>query len=150
MTGFAFIFTELGKNIVPPLLAALDIDDPGLRLELLQILRERADKNAVPYLWFLSASPQQPDLIRKTATEMLSVFLSIPPSNLPSAKVALTREAERYYQHQVTFSPPNQPVVWYFDKEKKQILSRTLSASEAEEFYGLRFAGQALQLDPSY
>jgi CheY-like chemotaxis protein len=144
------VFTELGKNIVPPLLAALDIDDAGLRLELLQILRDRADKNAVPYLWFLSASPQQPELIRKTATEMLSTFLSTPPSNLTPAKVALTREAERYYQHQVTFSPPNQPVVWYYDKEKKQILSRTLTASEAEEFYGLRFAGQALELDPSF
>jgi CheY-like chemotaxis protein len=144
------VFTELGKNIVPPLLAALDIDDPALRLELLQILRQRADKNAVPYLWFMSASPQESDLIRKTAAEMLSFFLSTPIGDLPSAKVALTREAERYYQHQVTFSPPNQPVVWYFDKEKKQILSRTVTASEAEEFYGLRFAGQALELDPSY
>jgi CheY-like chemotaxis protein len=144
------VFAELGKNIVPPLLAALDVDDPGLRLELLQILRQRVDKNAVPYLWFLSASPQQPELIRKTATDMLSLFLSIPKGDLPSSKIALTREAERYYQHQVTFSPPNQTVVWYFDKEKKQILSRTLSASEAEEFYGLRFSGQALELDPSY
>src|SRR5207245_3923946 len=37
-----------------------------------------------------------------------------------------------------------------WDKEKKQLLSRAVTASEAEEFYGLRFAGQALELDPGY
>src|SRR5262249_47810986 len=30
------------------------------------------------------------------------------------------------------------------------LLSQTLSASQAEEFYGLRFGGQALDLDPTY
>lgn len=144
------VFPELGKNIVPPLLAALDIDNTGLKVELLEILRQRTDTNAVPYLWFLSASSQQPDLVRKKATQLLAFLLSVPADKLPAAKIALAQEAEKYYRHQVTFSPPNETTVWYWDKEKKQLLSRAVSASEAEEFYGLRFAGQALELDPSY
>jgi CheY-like chemotaxis protein len=144
------VFPELGRNIVPPLLAALDIDNAGLKIELLEILRQRADTSAVPYLWFPSASPQESELIRKKATELLAFFLAVPPGKLPSAKVALTQEAERYYRHLVTFSLPNETTVWYWDKEKKQLLSRAVSASEAEEFYGLRFTGQALELDPSY
>jgi CheY-like chemotaxis protein len=144
------VFAYLGKNIVPPLLAALDIDNTGLKLELLEILRQRADTDAVPYLWFPSASPDQPDLVRKKSAELLAFLLSTRPDKLPPANAALTQEAERYYRHQVRFSPPNETTVWSWDKDKKQLLSRTVTASEAEEFYGLRFAGQALQLDPGY
>jgi len=143
------VFTELGKNIVPPLLAALDIDNTSLKVEILEILHQRTDTSAVPYLWFPSASPRQPDLIRKNSRELLAFLLSVPADKLPVAKEALIHEAERYYRHQVTFSPPNEPTVWYWDNGKKQLLSRVVSASEAEEFYGLRFAGQALDLDPS-
>jgi hypothetical protein len=144
------VFPELGKNIVPPLLAALDIDNTGLKLELLEILRQRADTNAVPYLWFLAASPDQPDLVRKKAAELLAFLLSTRPDKLPPATAALTQEAEKYYRHQIRFSPPDQTTVWFWDKDKKQLVSRTVTPTEAEEFFGLRFAGQALQLDPGY
>jgi CheY-like chemotaxis protein len=140
----------LDKSIVPPLLAALDIDDAGLRLDVLEILKQRAETSAVPYLWYPAASPQMPDLVRKKATEALAYFLGKRRDQLPPAKVALTQEAEKYYQHKVTFVSPEEVTVWNWDKEKKQLLSRTVTANEAEEFYGLRFAGQALDLDPAY
>jgi CheY-like chemotaxis protein len=140
----------LDKSIVPPLLAALDIDDTTLRLEILEILKQRAETSAVPYLWHLAASPQIPDLVRKKATDALAYFLGKGRDQLPAAKVALTQEAEKYYQHKVRFISPEEVTVWSWDKEKKQLHSRTVTANEAEEFYGLRFAGQALDLDPTY
>jgi CheY-like chemotaxis protein len=144
------VFPSLGKNIVPPILAALDIDNTSLKVELLEILKQMTETSAVPYLWFLSASPNQPDLIRKNAADLLAFLLSVPVDKIPIAKEALVREAEKYYRHQVAFTPPDSPTVWYWDKDKKQLVSRVVTPSEAEEFYGLRFAGQAIELDPSY
>jgi CheY-like chemotaxis protein len=139
----------LDKSIIPPLLTALDIDDAGLQLEILEILKQRAETSSVPYLWHVAASPQSPDLIRKKAGDELAYFLGKSKDQLPAARVALTQEAEKYYQHKVKFASP-EVTVWNWDKEKKQLESRTVSANEAEELYGLRFAGQALDLDPTY
>src|SRR5262249_27073073 len=39
-------------------------------------------------------------------------------------------------------------IVWYWDG--KQLRSEPRTISQAEEYYGLRFARQALELDPAY
>ena len=76
-------------------------------------------------------------------------------SNLPPAKVALTREAERYYQHRVPFADPNAVTIWRWDDATKHLVrgwpgAETVSKDKAEEYYGMRFAKEALALDPSY
>ncbi len=70
--------------------------------------------NAVPFLWRLAGS-NQPEAVRRRATRLLSDFLGVDESNLPPAKVALTREAERYYQHRVPFADPNAVTIWRWD-----------------------------------
>ena len=138
----------LDKSTVPPLLAALDTNDAALRSELIDVIRKRAEKDATPYLWYLSASPKQPDALRKKASATLAAFLGLRANSLPSAKTALTQEAEKYYQHRVAFLPPDRPVIWQWDG--KQLVSQTVTPSQAEEHYGLRFAREALELDPTY
>jgi hypothetical protein len=150
---------KLDRAILPPLLAALDVDDPDVRRELIDILAERAETNATPYLWYLAASPKQPATVRERAIRLLATFLHIKTDRvplsqiavqLPPAKVELAREAERYYQHKVRFPALGTVAVWRWDSQKKQLFSESLTVSQAEEYYGLRFAGQALDLDPSY
>src|SRR5439155_22175183 len=149
----------LDRAIVPPLLAALDVDDPDVRRELIDILAERTETTATPYLWYLAASPKQPATVRDRATRVLATFLGVKTDRvplaqiavqLPPAKVELTREAERYYQHKVRFPALSTVAVWRWDGQKKQLVSESLPVSQAEEYFGLRFAGQALDLDPSY
>ncbi len=70
-----------------------------------------------------------------------------------SAKILLTREAEKYYRHQAAFADPNAVTIWRWDG--KNVVAGwpgapTVSAGRAEEYYGVRFAGQALALDPTY
>jgi hypothetical protein len=62
--------------------------------------------------------------------------------------MALTREAERYYQHQVRFVDPKEITIWSWDG--KTIVPQVYNASQAEEYFGLLFARQALDLDPEY
>src|SRR5262249_46242120 len=67
---------------------------------------------------------------------------------LPPAPAALTKEAERYYAQQVRFGDPRAVTIWEWDGS--HLVGRTATASQAEEYYGLLFAGQALKLDPGY
>jgi CheY-like chemotaxis protein len=144
---------RLGPDSIPPVLAALDSDDAQLKVDLLDVLRQRVAREAVPDLWFLSASPAQPELVRRKATAMLADFLDTQPSRLPPARAALTREAERYYRHQVLFPDPRAVTVWHWDNGHVVAGwpgATTIPATAAEEYYGVRYAGQALTLDPVY
>ena len=107
---------KLSADVVPPLVAALDSNDPDLIVDVIGVFMHRAAKETVPNLWYLSASPTHSERVRAKATAALAYFLDVPVSKLPPAKVALTREAERYYQHQVAFPDPRGVVVWRWDK----------------------------------
>jgi hypothetical protein len=144
---------KLGPDTIDPMIAALDSDDARLKVDLIRIFVQRFAPQVVPYLWFLSASPSQPDEVRREATQALAFFLETPAGKLPPAKYELTREAERYYQHQVKFVNPAAVTVWRWDGQhvvEGWPNARTISADKAEEYYGLRFASQALLLDPAY
>jgi CheY-like chemotaxis protein len=152
---------RLGPDTVPPIVAALDSNDAVLKLDLLDVLRGRAARESlrdfvrevVPNLWFLSASPSEVEAVRRRATELLAALTETPASRLPPAKQALTREAERYYRHQVRFADPEHVTVWRWDGQHVVASwpdAPTVTASRAEEYYGLRHADQALRLDPTY
>lgn len=139
---------RLRDDTVTPLVAALEIDDPQLRVDLIDVLQKRRAVNAVPHLWYLADSTRQPEGVRKKAKEALAYFLDQPVSKLPPARQALTREAERYYHHKVRFPDPEAVGVWRWDG--KELTRAVMLAGKAEEHYGLLFARQALDIDPAY
>jgi CheY-like chemotaxis protein len=138
---------------VPPMVAALDSNDATLQLELIDVFRKGAATDAVPSLWFLAGSPDRPEIVRRRASDALATLLGVPAGKLASAKVALTQEADRYYKHEVPFANPAAVTVWRWDGNRVVAGwpgAETVPASRAEEYYGLRFAKQALALDPVY
>jgi CheY-like chemotaxis protein len=148
-----YALRHMDRGIVPPLLAALDMDDPRIKVELVNILEQRAETAAVPYLWHIAASPKNPDYLRNRAREALALLLQVDKSQLPPAKEMLTKEAERYYQHHVRFPDSQAVLIWRWDNGR--VVTgwpgmATVSPSQAEEYYGLRFARQALDIDPEH
>jgi hypothetical protein len=144
---------RLGPDTIDPMIAGLDSNDAPLQVDLIRIFMERHASQVVPYLWFLAGSPAQPDEVRRQATKALSYFLTTPSSKLPPAKFALTRQAESYYLHRVKFPDAKAVTVWRWDQG--HIVqgwpgAPTISADKAEEYYGLRFASQALLIDPTF
>jgi CheY-like chemotaxis protein len=153
----AALADALGKLLrpetVPPTLAALDSNDPRLQEIIIDLLRKRAVTDAVPSLWYLSTSQNVSDEVRLKATDTLAYLLDTSASKLPPAKVALTQEAEKYLNHQIKFPNPTAVAVWRWDG--KGVVqgwpgAPTIPASRAEEYYGLKYAGQALTLDPTF
>jgi CheY-like chemotaxis protein len=147
------VLPKLGKEAGVAIVAALDVPDNALRLDLLDVIRQRLDKAATPFLWHLWGSEKIPETVRAKAGQLLSYFQAVEVAKLPPAKVALTQLADRYYYHQVAFPDPNAVIVWRWDG--KQLVQgwggqSVLSANRAEDYLGLRAAKEALDLDPTY
>jgi CheY-like chemotaxis protein len=144
---------RLGPETLPPLYAALDSNIPDLQLDILDMLRKRGARAVVPFLWRLTEEGQ-PGAVRRKARRMLADFLDMDESKLPPAKLALTQEAERYYQHKVLFADPKSVPIWRWDAATKKLVfgwpGALVTSDKAEEYYGTRFAKEALVLDPSY
>ncbi len=152
---------RLGPDTFAPMVAALDSNDANLQVDLIRIFRKRLSastvrlirREVVPNLWFLASSPAVRDEVRRQATAALSFFLETPTDKLPPAIVELTRLAEAYYQHRIPFAHPNAVTVWRWDGQhvvEGWPGAPVISADKAEEYYGVRFASQALLLDPGY
>ncbi len=143
---------KLGKETVAPLIAGLDVDNGNVRAEIIQVLQERGNREAVPYLVYLAAAPRQPEHVRKAARAALAHLTGKAYELLPQPKIALTGEANRYYQHQVKFSDANKLEVWQMQAGGQAFVlpPPVYTPSQAEEYYGLKFARAALDLDPAY
>jgi CheY-like chemotaxis protein len=147
---------RLDSATVPVFLEVLkanDAKDAGtldLRMTLLEIVRLRQDTRAVPYLWHLSASKQYPAVVRAKARTTLASLLKTDPALLAPAKVALTELAQRYYHHKVRMREGETVRLWPWDGARLDLKAVELSPHKAEEFFGTRYAREALDLDPSY
>ncbi len=148
---------RLPEATVAPLLAALDMNDPVTKLQLLDALgrrgdlpylANRAETNPTPTLDFLAASPREADAVRRKAGELLGRIRGVAPSQMPPAKAELARAADRFYRHQATFLNPQAVPVWRWEGD--HLAQYTATASQAEEYFGLRYARWALELDPAY
>jgi hypothetical protein len=148
---------RMGPSATAPLVAALGCNDPLAKVDFLEILRKRHARSSgqiVPFLWYYSEAKTEAPAVRSKAKEVLADFLDTPALRLPPAKVALVREAERYYRHEKTFGNPSAVPIWrWVDGQVVQgwpPAVSTVTATQAEEYYGLRLAREALILDPAY
>jgi hypothetical protein len=149
----ALVRLARNKEALPPLYAALDIDDPLLQADLLEVFHKSAATGAVPYVWRLAA-PGGNDAVRDKATETLAYLLDTPASRLPSAKAVLTEQAEQYYLHKAPLDAKG-VTVWRYDPAAKRVVRgwpgvEAVTADQAEAYYGLRYAKEALAIDPTY
>ncbi|MFO0863851.1 MAG: hypothetical protein U0744_04195 [Gemmataceae bacterium] len=104
----------------------------------------------MPYLWHMSESTKYPQIIRERAKETLGLLLDTDPKNLAPAKVMLVQQAEKYYTHNVRFRDPKGVRLWPWDGTAVATTPIDLRPDQAEEFFGLRYSREALELDTSY
>jgi hypothetical protein len=147
---------RLGPTILRPAFAILaargkgDEKEMDLRLDLLSLIRKADDTRAVPFLWYPSASPKIPAVVRDQAKRTLASLLRARVASLPPARLALTQLADEYYRHQVRFTNPRKISAWSWDGKELSRKPVVLTGPQAEQYFGLLFAGQALDLDPAY
>lgn len=147
----------LPEESVTPLLASFDMADAHLKYQLLTSLGMRADfpylpgrteTNPLPTLDYLAASPKETPEVRKLARDLIVKLRPIGKSEIRPAKQELVEAAWRYYRHQERFVKPEAMPVWRWEND--QLVLTPSNTSQSEEYYGLRFARWALELDPEY
>jgi hypothetical protein len=147
----------LPEDTVAPLLAALDINDGRIRYQILESLGQRVDftllpsrpeTNPLPSLDYLSASPKQPEDVRRLAATLITRLRSVARTEIRPAKQELTEAALKFYRHQERFIKPDAVAVWRWENDDLTMTVSTLT--QAEEYFGLRYARWALELDPNY
>ncbi|MCS7046062.1 MAG: hypothetical protein NZO58_06875 [Gemmataceae bacterium] len=127
-----------------------DAKDTDLRATLLDIILRRHDTRAVPYLWHMAASKTYPPFINAAARHALARLTNTEIDKLPPAHIALTELAEAHYQHKVKF-PAGKPIrVYPWDGVRLAAKPVELNVRQAEEFFGKRYAREALELKPDY
>ncbi|MBX9680024.1 MAG: hypothetical protein K2X38_14780 [Gemmataceae bacterium] len=147
---------RFGPEVMAPMLevfkarSADDANEVDLRLALLQIAIRRGEKRVVPYLWHMSESKKYPQIVRERAKEALGLLLDSDPKNLAPAKVMLVQQAEKYFTHNVRFRDPKGVRLWPWDGTSVANTPIELRPDQAEEFFGLRYSREALELDPTY
>lgn len=151
------------STVVPQIVAALDTKELNLRMDLLKMLRRRSDYTSLqnivetdikPNLWYYTAPlPGHGEELRKLAREMLIGLLSRHPDadrdserRLPQYQLA--QISRQFLNHKARFSAPGKVAVWKWDGTKAT--AHPMSISDAEEYYGLRYARWALTIQPDY
>jgi hypothetical protein len=147
---------NLGQEAIAPMYAVLrakdakDAKDVELRVALLDIIKRAADKRAVPFLYHAASSYQYPAVVRQKARQTLAYLLETNVERLPAGQVALTQLAENHYRHKAYYPDPKRVPVWSWDGTTLSDQPVLLDARQADLYYGLLFAREALDLDPSY
>src|SRR5262249_50942540 len=76
---------DMGPDSTPALAAAVAMDNAEVQLQLLDVLRRRAQPQAVPFLWFISASDKYSPMVRDKAKEVIAYLLGTQRALLPPA-----------------------------------------------------------------
>ena len=149
---------KLPASTLPGLLASLDgLSDDVKALVLKAIaqrpdvlqLADKAETNFTPYLWYYtgSATPS----LKGMANGLLSTLVGDSFSRR-SADAELVRLAEPFVRRTAAFGSldkvGNKVRVWSWDAEKNAVRADDLSASDAEEYYGLRYLRWAVERNP--
>src|SRR5271157_5663786 len=139
---------RLDRTAVPPLLAVLDSSDPRLAADAATALGLIGDPRAVPFLTYPASAVKFPPAVREaaqTAIGRLTGWSFVVQPHSPAQ--ALTEAAWSFHRHQVEF--PSDPVaVWVWDKDRKVPVPRPMRLGEAEGYFGLQLASEALLLQP--
>ena len=134
---------RLDRSAGPALLATLDSPDERLVRDAAEALAAMGDRRALAQLTYLAA---RGNAAAQSAVESLT---GRPWSGLDRSPVrVLTDEALRYHLHALRF-PGDSVLIWVWDEVQQAPAPREVSRADAEAYFGLKYAREALALDPS-
>ena len=159
----------LGADTVPGFVAYLPHGDATTQVDLIGTLRNRndfrnlsvqADTDPLPTLWYLYGKPGSNETVKEKARDAIVAALLRDPANdrdpeMRTAQGQLTDYARKFYEG--TANLPKLPGdtqgqaghnVWVWDG--KTVKETPMTRAQATEYYGLRYARWALDIQPDY
>ena len=141
---------EIGRDAIRPLVAALQSENTGLKVEIIKALGGISYPQALGYLKLVVEQDASNEL-RTLAAESIR---KIDPEALKAPAAALFyRLAEGYYYHAESLQPAedaNFANVWFWDLVGKRLLKDKVDRSYFNELMAMRVCEWALKADPAF
>jgi CheY-like chemotaxis protein len=159
----------LGADTVPGFVAYLPHADAAAQLDLITALMSRsdyrnlplqADTDPLPTLWYLYGKPDSTDQVKNKAREAITAATLRDPSaerdpDLRTAPGRLTDYSRKFYDGTSNLPKLSGDAagqaghnVWVWDG--KTVKETPMTRAQASEYYGLRYARWALDIQPDY
>jgi len=141
---------EIGRDAIRPLVAALQSENTGLKVEIIKALGGISYPQALGYLKLVVEQDPSNEL-RTLAAESIR---KIDPEALKAPAAALFYNlAEGYYYHAESLQPAedaNFANVWFWDLVGKRLLKDKVDRSYFNELMAMRVCEWALKADPAF
>jgi HEAT repeat protein len=144
----ALLVQNLGRldtTAVPPLVATLDAPVAAVATDAADALGRLGDARAVPALTAAAVTGKAPAAARRAVERLTGRPFDAQPK---SPVRLLADEAKRYHTHRINF-PGDPVVIWAWDDAAKAPVPKTVSKSDAEASFGVKYARAALAVDPT-
>ena len=162
-SGILSVIPQLGADTVPGFVAFLPVASPQVQVDLIDALRERSDfkgldvaaeSDIVPTLWYLTGKTDSTDIVRTKSKLAIAAAtgkdLSLERDpELRTPRGQLTAYARRFADGKGNLqilAGDAKHNVWTFDG--KVLKESALTRADALEYFGLRYARWALDLQP--
>jgi CheY-like chemotaxis protein len=148
-----YALIRMGRQIVPPLLGALDTPQERVRAAIIGILATLEAKEAIPYLWFPAFAEEQPLGVRMAAHQALNKLVGTSRTERLSsveASVELRRLSRLLYENSALLprDEAGTVTIWGWDPEQQTVVAKTYSPQIASILLSTRFASQSLAMSP--
>lgn len=146
---------RMGKQIVPPMIGAIDAPVDAIRLTAFNVLAALNAQEAVPYLWYPASEQNFPSGIQSGARTALATLLTGNPvlvdriSSVEASK-EIRRIAKLLYRNRYPFAldADGKVEIWGWSQEKNSIVKTAYNPRIASLLMASRFAAQHLALSP--
>lgn len=148
-----YALIRMGRQVVPPLLGALDSPQERVRAAIIGIMATLEAKEAIPYLWFPAFSEGQPLGIRMAAHQALNKLVGtsrVERLSSVEASVELRRLSRMLFENSALLPRDESGAVtiWGWDEEQQTVVPKTYTPQIASILMSTRFASQSLALSP--
>ena len=146
---------RMGRQVVPPLLGAMDSPHDRVRAAIIGVLATLEAREAIPHLWFPAFSESQPLGVRIAANRALAKLITGSPDRVDRlSSVAASNELRRLAR--MLFEDPNLlpqdegggVTIWGWDAKEETVMPHTYPPAMAAMLMSSRFASQSLSLSP--
>jgi HEAT repeat protein len=142
--------SELGRDTIRPLAAALQTKDAGVKAEIIKAMGNIGYPQSLAYLKYVVEKDSSAEL-QGLASQSIG---QIDPGalNLPAARL-FYQLAENYYYHADSLAPAedaNFANIWFWDSEGEKLVSERVDKSYFNELMSMRCCEWALRADAGF
>lgn len=140
---------KIGRSAIRPLVAALQMEDAGVKIEVIRALGKIGYFEPLPYLKLIVEQTSS-ELLR---TQAVNAIEQIDPAALgiPAAQLFFTL-GERYYDRDDSLRAPAEydfANVWFWDEDKQTLIRHEVDKRYFDELMTMRCCEWALKADPA-